>query len=43
MLKFVTFLNMVKDLISQLPPLFVVTVVGCLGILIVLAVKRAVF
>lgn len=43
MLKFVQFLNIVKDFISNLPPLFVVTVVAGLGILIVLAVKRAVF
>lgn len=43
MLKFVSFLNMVKDFIATLPPLFTVTVVGCLAILIILAVKRAVF
>lgn len=42
-MSFVTFFNLVKDFIATLPPLFVITVVAALGILIALAIKRAIF
>lgn len=42
-MKFVQFVNLIIHFIATLPPLFVVTAVSCLAILIALAIKRAVF
>ena len=42
-MKFVEFVNLIVHFIATLPPLFVVTVVSCLAVLIALAVKRAIF
>lgn len=40
---FTAFINAIKIIIETLPPLFVATVLACLVILTVLAIKRIIF